>query len=226
VSSQFGILDTCGFPKDGYYYLKAWWTDEPELHQFPHWSWPGREGEAIEVRAHSNCDEVELFLNGTSLGRKAMPKNGHLAWAVPYSPGTLLARGYREGREIATARVETTGAPALVTLEPDRDTIAADGSDVAICTVAVRDAEGRVVPTAGNLVQFSLEGPGRILGVGNGDPSCLEPDTFVEAREPWTRSVFNGLAQIIVQSLEAPGEIVLTAEASDLAAARVTVRAG
>ncbi len=181
ISSQFGILDTCGFPKDGYYYLKSWWTDETVLHLFPHWNWPGREGEAIEVRAHSNCEEVELFLNGASLGRKAMPVNGHLAWPVEYAPGTLLARGYRGGKEIAVARVETTGPAAAIALTPHQATLSADGRDVAVVTVEMRDASGRFVPTAAQKVNFALSGPGRILGVGNGDPSSLEPDVFVES---------------------------------------------
>ena len=181
ISSQFGILDTCGFPKDGYYYLKSWWTDETVLHLFPHWTWPGREGQPVEVRAHSNCEEVELFLNGVPLGRQAMPVNGHLSWTVNYAPGTLLARGYRGGREIAVAHVETTGAPAAVRLTPDRARIRADGRDVAVITVDLRDAAGRVVPTANQRVAFEISGPGRIIGVGNGDPSSHEPDVFVES---------------------------------------------
>ncbi|MBK8476475.1 MAG: DUF4982 domain-containing protein [Opitutaceae bacterium] len=179
IGSQFGILDTCGFPKDGFYYLKSWWTDEVVLHVFPHWNWAGREGQPIEVRANSNCDEVELFLNGTSLGRQKLERNGHLAWQVTYAPGTLLARGYRGGREIALAKVETTGAAAAVALAADRTTITADGRDVAVLAVSVKDAAGRLVPTAANRIHFSVRGPGRIIGVGNGDPSSQEPDCFV-----------------------------------------------
>ncbi len=179
VSSQFGILDACGFPKDGASYLQAWWTDQPVLHLFPHWNWPGREGQEIEVRAHSNCAEVELFLNGASLGRKRMEPNGHLAWLVRYVPGTLVAKGYKAGKEILTARVETTGPSAAVTLVPDRTMIKADGRDVAVVTVEIRDNASRIVPTAGNEVGFTISGPGRIIGVGNGDPSSLEPDQFV-----------------------------------------------
>jgi len=179
TGSQFGVLDQCGFPKDSFYYLKSWWTDEPVLHVFPHWNWPGREGETIEVRAHSNCDEVELFLNDTSLGRRTMPRNGHLSWNVEYMPGTLLARGFRDGREIATTKIETTGEPAALTLVPDRTALAADNRDVAVITVEARDAAGRLVPTANIPVTFNLRGPGRILGVGNSDPSSHEPDQFI-----------------------------------------------
>ena len=179
TGSQFGILDQCGFPKVSFFYLKSWWTNETVLHVFPHWNWPGREGQEIEVRAHSNCDEVELFLNDTSLGRQTMPRNGHLSWKVNYTPGTLLARGFRNGQEIATTKVETTGEPAALTLVPDRTTLTADGRDVSVITVEARDAQGRLVPTANVPVTFTLRGPGRILGVGNGDPSSHEPDQYI-----------------------------------------------
>ncbi len=187
INSHFGILDTCGFPKDNFWYYQSWWTDRPVLHLLPHWNWAGREGQEIDVRALSNCDEVELFLNGRSLGRQQMPRNSELKWKVPYAPGTLSAAGYRNGKVVAETKVETTGAPAAVQLTPDRTVIGADGEDVSVITVAVTDAAGRIVPTAGNPIQFSLDGPGRIIGVGNGDPSCHEPDGYVSA--PTVRTV-------------------------------------
>ncbi|MFZ1073609.1 MAG: beta-galactosidase GalA [Verrucomicrobiia bacterium] len=180
VSSQFGILDTCGFPKYSYYYLKAWWMDEPMVHVFPHWNWPGKEGQEIDVTCFSNCEEVELFLNGLSLGRKTMEKNGHLEWKVKYEPGTLLARGYKDGTEIATDQVETTGEPAVIQLTPDRPAIKADGEDVSVITVQVNDAQGRMSPIAGNEISFGIQGPGKIIGVGNGDPASHEPDVFLQ----------------------------------------------
>lgn len=121
-----------------------------------------------------------MFLNGKSLGRKTMKPNSHLEWEVKYEPGTLSAQGYdADGKLIATTKVETTGEPATVQLEPDRATINADGEDLSVITVSVRDGQNRIVPVATNLVDFSLEGPGKILGVGNGDPSCHEPDVYV-----------------------------------------------
>lgn len=180
ISSQFGILDTCGFPKDGFYYLKAWWGTEPVLHVFPHWNWAGREGQPIEVTAHTNCEEVELFLNGTSQGRTPVTRNDHVSWNVPYAPGALVARGYRGGKVTLVQTVKTTGAPAALALAPDRPELTADGRDVSVITVDVRDAERLVVPTAGNPVTFAIRGPGRIIGVGNGNPSSLEADVFVE----------------------------------------------
>jgi beta-galactosidase len=179
INSHFGILDTCGFPKDNFWYYQAWWTDKPVLHLLPHWNWPGKEGRDIDVRALSNCEEVELFLNGRSLGKQTMKKDSELKWKVPYEPGALSARGFKGGKAVAETRVETAGAPAAVQLEPDRATVKADGEDISIITVSVRDAQGRVVPDATNSIQFALAGPGRILGVGNGDPSCHEPDVFV-----------------------------------------------
>ena len=179
INSHFGILDTCGFRKDNFWYYQAWWTDKPVLHLLPHWNWPGREGQEIDVRALSNCEEVELFLNGQSLGRQTMKKDSELKWKVKYAPGTLSAKGYKNGQLVAETKVETTGAPAAIQLTPDRSTINADGEDVSVFTVAVTDAQGRVVPVATDLIHFELSGPGKILGVGNGDPSCHEPDVYL-----------------------------------------------
>lgn len=178
VSSQSGILDQCGFPKDMYFYLKSWWTDKPVLHIFPHWTWD--EGKTISVWTYSNCDEVELFINERSLGRKAVQKYGHLEWSVAYEPGALHAGGYRDGKESVSEKVETTEEPATINLVPDRATINADGEDVSMMSVEIKDAHGRIVPTASNEISFTLEGPGRIIGVGNGDPSSHEPDKYID----------------------------------------------
>jgi beta-galactosidase len=179
VGSQSGILDSCGFPKDSYFYLKSCWTAEPVVHLLPHWNWAGREGLTIPVKAYGNCDEVELFLNGASLGRKAMAQYGSLEWNVAYQPGTLLARGYRAGREAASDKVETTGVPAAIALSSDRAGLEADGRDAALVQVRVDDGMGRTVPTAQTLVSFSIDGPGRIIAVGNGDPASHEPDKYL-----------------------------------------------
>jgi beta-galactosidase len=222
ISSQFGILDTCGFPKDNFYYYQAWWSDKPVLHLFPHWNWPGKEGQGIDVWVYSNCGEVELFLNGVSQGRKPMQRNSHLEWKVKYAPGTLIARGYNDGREILADQVQTTGSPVAIHLSPDRPTINADGEDVSVVSVSVLDAQGRAVPDASNNMHFTLKGLGKIIGVGNGDPSSHEPDVFISPAPfqtnslDWQRSLFNGLAQILVQSSSEPGEIYLTATSDGL----------
>lgn len=218
ISSHFGIMDTCGFPKDSYYYYQSWWSDRPVLHLLPHWNWPGREGEMLEVWCYSNCEEVELWLNGQSLGRQTMPRHGHLQWVVAYAPGSLRAVGYTGGAEVLQEEVITTGPAAQILLQPDRGLLQADGRDVALVTVAVTDAQGRIVPTADNLVRFAVSG-GRILGVGNGDPCSHEPDQASQRR------VFGGLAQVIVQTLPQPGPVVLSAQSDGLPPVQVALTA-
>lgn len=176
VNSHFGILDTCGFFKDIAYYYQAWWTKEPVLHILPDWN--RKPGEKVDVWVFSNHEEVELFLNGKSLGRQKMPVGGHLSWTVPFEPGKLSAVGYRGGKVAQKALVETTGQAVRLVLETDHHTIAADGTDVAVVNVKAVDAQGRVVPDASMKLDFEAEGSGRILGVGNGDPSCHEADTM------------------------------------------------
>ena len=180
VNNSSGILDLCGFMKDQAWYLKSWWVDEPVLHIMPHWNWAGREGKDVDVRVMSNCEEVELLLNGTSLGRQKMEVNGHLKWNVKYAPGTLLAKGFKAGREIVTEKVETTGAPASIRLLPDRVDLRADGEDLSVVRVEVLDAEGRIVPTADSPLMFNLQGSGHLLGVCNGDPDDRELERYVE----------------------------------------------
>lgn len=180
VTSYFGMMDLCGFPKDNVYYLRSWWSDKPTLHLLPHWNWKGEEGKPVAVWAYSNCEEVELFLNKRSLGRKKMEQNGHLEWAVPYVPGTLEAVGYRGGKKVLTDVVKTTGEPASVQLKAHKPTLAADGEDIAVVTVEALDKNKLPVPTSTNEITFSLQGPGRIIGVGNGDPTSLEKERFIE----------------------------------------------
>ena len=217
--SHFGLMDFCGFPKDNFYYYQSWWSDRTVLHLFPHWNWPGMEGRQIDVRAFSNCDRVELVLNGKIVGANDVPRNSHVAWKVKYEPGTLEARGYRNGKVIATSKRQTSGSPTRIVLSADREAIRADGEDVAAVTVSVVDQSGIPVPTAGNLVRFELDGPGHLLGVGNGDPSSHESD-----KAPFRR-LFNGLALALVQSGREPGTIAITATSEGLHAARLTVSA-
>jgi len=180
IGSYFGMLDQCGFPKDDAWYLQAWWGSKPVLHLLPHWNWKGKENQPINVWAYSNCDEVELFLNGKTLGKKTMAKNGHLEWTVPYIPGTLKAIGYSGGKQVLTETVQTTGAPQGIALDAHKNALKADGEDIAVIKVSVLDKQGLPVPDAGNEVDFKLEGPGRIIGVGNGNPTSLEPDKYLE----------------------------------------------
>jgi beta-galactosidase len=205
INSQFGIVDMCGFPKDTFFYYKAWWGKDPVLHLFPHWNFEGKEGEMIPVWVHSNLDEVELFVNGKSEGSQKVPHLGHVEWKVKYESGTIEARGSKDGKIVLTEKRETTGTPVAIRLTADRTEIDADGEDVAVLKVEVLDKEGRAVPTAGNRIGFKVSGDGALIGVGNGDPNCQESD-----KEP-KRSLFNGLAQAIVQSTKSAGEIHIEA---------------
>jgi beta-galactosidase len=197
INSHFGIMDVCGFPKNIYYYYQSWWTDEDVLHISPHWNWKGKEGQPIDVWVNTNADNVELFLNGKSQGKKEMPRNSHLQWSVPYEPGTLEAVAYKHGRKI-TEKLETTGAPAGLVVTPYKTTMFSDGKDATVINVSIIDKEGREVPDAHNLVTFSLKGDARIIGVGNGDPSSHEPDKCIDGN--WQRKLFNGKCQLILQS--------------------------
>jgi beta-galactosidase len=205
INSQFGIVDTCGFPKDSFFYYKAWWGKEPVLHLFPHWNFEGREGDEIPVWVHSNLDSVELIVNGKSQGSKKVPHLGHVEWKVRYEPGTIEARGTKGGKVVLTKKRETTGPEVAIRITADRTEISADGEDVAVLKVEALDKDGRPVPTAQNAIAFNVTGAGELIGVGNGDPNCQESD-----KEP-KRSLFNGLAQVIVQSTIRPGEIHIEA---------------
>jgi beta-galactosidase len=224
VSSHFGILDTCGFPKDNFYYYRAWWGAKPVLHLFPHWNWSGKEGQEISVWCHSNLDSVELFLNGTSLGSKEVKRFSHVEWKVKYAPGVIEARGTKDGRVALTTKRETIGASARLVVRADRRKISADGEDVSVITVEVVDAKGRTVPVAMNKITFKLSGPGRLIGVGNGDPSCHERDKPL-APDAAHRSAFNGLCMAIVQALKQPGEIRVEATSPGVEGASVTMQA-
>jgi len=222
ISSHFGIMDTCGFPKDNYYYYQAQWRTEPVLHVFPHWNWAGREGQPIEVWCHTNLERVELLLNGKPVARSAqrVPPNGHAAWQVPYAPGVLEARGYRGARVVLTARRETAGPPAAVALEVDRVRLTADGMDVSGVPARSVDARGRTVPTASHRVTFGITGPLAVIGVGNGDPSSHESD------KDSSRRAFNGLCCTIVQAGTERGTATVTASAVGLAGAAVLLTCG
>ncbi len=218
ISSHFGIMDTCGFPKDNYFYYQAWWGEKPVLHLFPHWNWAGKEGQEISVWCHSNLDSVELFLNGASLGSKSVTRNSHVEWKVKYAPGVIEARGTKDGKVVLTEKRETTGAPAKLVLSADRAKISADGEDLSVITVEVQDAKGRMMPIASNLVTFAITGGGRLIGVGNGDPSCHESDKGSE------RSAFNGLCMAFVQALQQAGEITVAATSPGLESSSLAIQ--
>jgi len=239
-SSSYGVIDTCGFKKDGFYFYQSQWVKEPVLYVFPHWNWKGKEGQIIPVTCYTNCDTVELFVNGRSLGVKGFefPRLGmelrwgnlpdrakvlrttadlHLSWDVPYEPGTLKAVGIKNGEVASTILIPTTGEPAAIGLSADRYIIASDGRDVVHFTVQILDDKGTVVPTANNEVTFELVGEGKLIGVDSGDPASHED--FKSNR----RRTFNGLALALAQSTRSSGPIQLTATSPSLKAASLKV---
>jgi beta-galactosidase len=218
-SSYFGIVDLAGFPKDIYYMYQSEWTDKPVLHIFPHWNWTP--GKLVDIWAfYNNADEVELFLNGKSLGvKKKTGDDLHIMWRVKYEPGKLKAVSRKDGKVVLTREIHTAGPAAKIELIADRKKIKADGKDLSFITVRVVDKDGNLVPDASNLVNFKLSGPGFIASVDNGDETSHDPF------KADYRKAFNGLALAIIQTKEKAGEISLTATADGLAPATVVLSA-
>jgi beta-galactosidase len=215
-SSYFGIVDLAGFPKDPYYMYQSEWTNQPVLHVFPHWNW--KAGDSVDVWAYTNCEEVELFLNGKSVGSKK--KNGddlHLMWRLTYAPGAIKAIGRTGGKEILTQEIKTANAAAKIVLEADRNSINADGKDLSFITVKILDDQGTLVPLADNLIKFNVTGDGKLVGVDNGLQTSLES---FQASE---RKAFHGMCLAVVQSNEKSGKIQIQASSDGLAGASVII---
>lgn len=215
VCSNFGIMDTCGFPKDDCFYYQARMKETPLIHIMPHWTWE-KEGEIKVIRLYTNCDEADLILNGTSLGRKALDGDW-IEYEVPYQPGELKAIGYRDGKSVAEDIQRTAGKAAAIRMEANRPVLQADGSDVACVKVSIVDADGIVVPNAENNVQFEVTGAGTLLGLGNGDPGCREND------KASSRHAFSGLILALIQAKEEAGEIKVRALSPELEACELVL---
>ncbi|MEO7100596.1 MAG: beta-galactosidase GalA [Luteolibacter sp.] len=212
ASSHFGALDLCGFPKTEFFVRQAMYVkDKAVLTLVPHWNWSGKDGQNIKVMALTNCDTVTLSLNGKRIDEKKIDPFQMVEWQVPYAPGKLEAVAKKGGREVAHFAVETTSEPVALRLTPDRKALAADGQDAVPVTIEAIDAKGRPVPTANLPVEFEISGPGANIGVGNGDPNSHDPEKGNKVK------IYNGLAQIIVQSTRDAGDIKLTATAAGLA---------
>jgi len=225
-SSSSGVIDLCGFPKDGYYFYQSQWTNKPMVHLLPHWNWSGHEGQVIPVIAYTNCDTVELFLNGRSFGAKSyvFPQQGHsggwnswarpyiapttsdlhLSWDVPYEPGILKAVGRKDGK-VVTEMVQTTSKPSAIRLSADRKEINADAHDIVNVKVEIVDENGLVVPDANNLIELKVEGEGVLIGTDNGNP---QDKALMKSSR---RNAFNGLALAVIQSTEKSGNIRIAA---------------
>jgi len=214
TGSSFGILDYCGFYKDEAWYLKSWWTSEPVLHILPHWNLEGHEGETVSVWVYSNCDEVQLYANGKNLGRKKMPADGHLEWEAVYQPGSLKAVGYKNGKKTMTTVVRTTGAASQV------DVKSFVRPQTAVLDLTLLDKRGDFAAVACNEIKVTVEGPAKVIGVGNGDSGWKE----VEKTDCW--KAFNGCAQCIIESLDGKlgrGEVKVTIEAEGCAARTINL---
>jgi len=238
-SSYFGAVDLAGFPKDRFYLYQSHWTTQPMVHVLPHWNWAGHEGELIPVFAYSNCDEVELVVNGQSLGRKrsgidktpilvsflnypgpTFDTKYRLHWDVPYVSGSIKVIGYKNGKPAAEQEIRTAGAPAGLTLTPDRPVIKGDGYDLSFITVRVVDANGVFCPLADNKIDFTVSGPGEIAAVDNGNAATTDP-----FQASWRRA-FNGMALVIIRSAPGgSGDIELTATSAGLAPTQTQIRA-
>ena len=220
-SSYFGIVDLCGFPKDRFYLYQSRWRPElPMAHILPHWNWPDRIGKITPVHVYTSGDEAELFLNGTSLGRKKKGEYEYrLRWdEVVYKPGTLKVVAYKNGTVWAQNIMKTTGAAAQVQLTADRTTVEADGVDLSFITVQVSDKAGLMVPRSDHPIHFSLSGPGEIIAVGNGDPTSHESFQSLE------RKVFNGLCLVVIRTQKDQiGSLILKAESDGLQGAEVRI---
>ena len=213
-SSQFGLMDLCGFAKDAYYFCQATYLEQPMLHLLPHWNW--KEGETVRVMTVTNCDEVELFLNGKSLGRYENDVCEQREWQVDFEPGVLSAVGYNKGKAVLNVERRTAGAPAALRLVADRAVLHNAGGDTVPVRVSVVDANGIEVPNADQLVRFALEGDGAIVGVGNGDPNSHEPEHL-----PYRR-LFAGLCQVLVSADTGAKKMKLIATCDGLVSAEVT----
>jgi beta-galactosidase len=219
-SSYFGIVDLAGFPKDAYYMYQSEWTNKPVLHILPHWNW--EIGKTVEVWAYyNNADEVELFLNDKSLGKRNKKGDDlHVMWKVDYQPGTLKAISRKNGKIVLVKEVKTAGEPSQIQLIADRNNIKANGTDLSFVSVKILDANGNVVPTANNMIEFKIEGEGFIAGVDNGYQASLEP---FKANY---RNAYNGLCLAIVQAKEKLGTIKLTATSVGLKSETVIIGVG
>jgi beta-galactosidase len=237
-SSSSGVIDVCGFPKDGYYFYQSQWTNKPMVHLFPHWNWSGHEGQVVPVIAYTNCDSVELFVNGKSFGVKSVvfPQQGnsggwnkfdrpfvpattsdlHLSWDVPYEPGLLRVVAKKNG-QVVTEEVRTTSRPAAIRLSADRNDIDADVHDIVDVRVEIVDENGLVVPDANNLIEFKVEGEGALSCTDNGNP---QEKTTMKSK---LRKAFNGLALAVVRSNGKSGSIRVTAFSADLKGAALQV---
>ncbi|MDE5417527.1 DUF4982 domain-containing protein [Labilibaculum sp. DW002] len=211
-SSSFAPLDLCGFPKDGYYFYQSQWSDEPMVHIFPNWNLNGMEGKLVDVFAFTNGDEVELFQDGKSLGKKSNDKKGveYQTWKVKYKAGELKAISYLNGEKVAEKTLKTAGKEKKISLSVRRTEMKSDSQDLIYVECTIFDAEGNIVPNASNKINFSIEGPATIVGVGNGNNMSHEPF------QASYRKAFKGKCLVIIKSTKEKGQILFSAHSKGL----------
>ena len=210
INTNFGIIDLCGFPKDTWWYYRAWWSNQPSIHLLPHWDWAGREGDLITVRCFANAAQVELLLQGTSLGIKDMPTLGFIDWQVHYKPGTLEAIGKWSDGHVEKVQVHTSGRPTQVHLTVDRLPVGTDGRAIALVRIAVADEHGRDIPTASQQMRLTISDGVQLLGVHNGDPA------FTDAEQSNRVRLFNGLALVVLDISASTDGSIINVEAEGL----------
>lgn len=220
VNSAYGSMDLAGFPKDVFHYWRSRFDESPVVHTFPHWNWPGLEGRDVRVVVYSNCERVELVLNGESVGVVVVPPVGIGAAMVPYRPGVLEAHGVREGVRVVTSRRVTTGPSVGLRLSSDDIQCAAGGDDAVVVRVDVVDADGNVVPDARPCLRVECDGGATVVGTGSGAPNDHAPASECE------RPAFNGHWLAVVRTPPSAGEFVVTVSADELppASLRFTAR--
>lgn len=214
---NFGIIDLCGFPKDTYYFYKSQWNDEPMVHMLPHWTWPGKEGTTIPVWTYANCEEVELFLNGKSLGTKSNIGTMNLSWDVAYTPGELKAIGKTNGKIIAEQVYKTADKPFKLQVISDKKEVLPTGTGCIHLEINVLDKDGNFVPYADNLISFEIKGPVKNIGVENGDPLDLSSNKRNQ------RKAFNGKCLLILQSTKEEGEIIVNIKSEGLESQQISI---
>ena len=219
AGSVFGAMDLCGFPKTAFYLHQAQWVrDRTVVKIEPHWNWPGKDGRKIHVMVLTNAPRLRLLLNGQVIGEQDVDPFEMAHFQVPYAPGRLEAIALRDGVELGRDTVETAGAPVKLVLTPDRAALSGDGLDAVPVTVSAVDAQGRAVPTADLPVRFEVAGAGTLIGVGNGDANSHESE------KASARKLYNGLAQVILQSQRGgSGSLMLRAASPGMQDAEISL---
>ncbi len=216
--ADFGVIDLAGFPKGPYYLYQSQWNKAPMVHLDPHWTHPGKEGIEIPVVVYTNQQSAELFLNGKSLGDKVMGEKMQLLWLVPYEAGSLKVVAKSNEKEIVSKTIHTASEPTSTSISVDKLLVTANQHDVVHLEIDVVDEKGHFVPSAANRLNFNVTGPGRLIGVENGDILDLEPHKVP------TRKAFMGKVLALIQATDKAGDIKVTVSGEGLKSQQVVIK--